>query len=264
MAQHLVSHDTECNASVSDQFERLVNTPGIGTIREMSTAVTDITVARGFMTDLDPYTFREGGPLGIETGLSPAEFYERHLRDRLQWSAFWQNAEVICSGGGLALVQRFVEPVSFRHETDARRFDLLVRIIHASLPSDPDQGGINQMPRVPGSVNGKYDPPRPVVRLAEGTPITHRQFEEFAERMTQEPMTVVLETLFGTAQANPCPLCGRADSRLVPTQNKDAFYCNKCGQHSMGRFYGTILQDRASAELADDHDHDNSTEVDNE
>lgn len=229
-----------------DQFERLVNTPGSGSLQEMATAVEDITVARGFMTDLDPYHFREGGPLGIRAGLSPTEFYERHLRDRLQRSPFWKHADVICTGNGLALVQRFTEPILFRHETDVRRFDIMVKIVHASLPSDPDQGGVCQMPRVPGSVNSKRDQPRPVVRLAEGTPITNQQFEQFGERIIAEPMTVVLETLFGSTRICPCPLCGRADAQLTPAQKGKALRCSKCGQHTMGKFYSTILLDRES------------------
>ena len=186
-----------------DIFERLVNTPGTGTLREMATAVEDITVVRGFMTDIDPYHFREGGPLGVQAGLPPTEFYERHFRVPLQRAPFWKNAEVICTGNGLALVQRFDEPLVFRHETDVRRFDIQVKIAHTSLPSDPRQGGVCQMPRVPGSVNTKYGQPRPVVRLAEGISITHKQFEEFVERVISEPMTSILETLFGATQICP-------------------------------------------------------------
>lgn len=247
--------------SPRDIFERLVNTPGEGPIHEMATAVDDITIVRASMTDLDPYHFREGGPLGIQSGLSPAEFYERHLRDRLQRSPFWKNAEVICTGNGLALVQRFIEPLLCKTVTDVRRFDLQVKIIHTSLPSDPDQGGVCQMPRVPGSVNSKYGKDRPVVRLSEGTPITHQQFVEFADRMIVEPMTVVIETLFGKTKLQPCPLCGRKDAQFTPVQKGRGAKCSKCGQYSIGKFYSTILKDR---EFADQLEQSENVEVTNE
>ena len=235
---------TACPDSPRDHFERLVNTPGTGTLEEMATAMDDITLTRGFMTDIDPYHFQESKVLGIQADLSPAEFYEKHLRDRLQRSPFWKNADVICTGNGLALVHRFDEPLIFQDTTTVRRFDLQVRIIHTSLPSDPDQGGICQMPRVSGSVNTKHNNDRPVVLLSEGTPISHQQFVGFAERMIEEPMTMVLEILFGRRQISLCPLCHKKGSQLTPAQKGRVAKCSKCGTHSMGKFYSRILIDR--------------------
>lgn len=204
----------------------------------------DITLTRGFMTDLDPYHFREGGPLGIQADLSPTEFYERHLHEWLERSAFWKNAEVICTGNGLALIQRFEQPLLCSSIIDVQRFDLQVKLVHTSLPSDPDQGGVCQTPRVPGSINTKNGNDRPVVLLVKGTPISYPQFIEFTERMAKEPMTVILETLFGKQQISPCPLCGQKDSRLASVHKGRLAKCNRCGEFSMGKFYRKILKDR--------------------
>jgi hypothetical protein len=227
-----------------DFFERLVNTPGVGTLKEIATAMDDITLTRGFMADIDPYHFREGGPLGIQAGLSPLEFYEKHLRNWQQRSPFWKNAEVLCTGNGLAFVHRLCEPVLLRDATDVQRFDLLVKITHTSLPADPDQGGICQMPRVPGSLNTKHGKDRPVVLLSEGSPIPYSQFNEFANRMFVEPMTVILETLFGGKRICPCPFCRRSDSQLTPSHRGRSAKCNRCREFSMGKFYSSILKDR--------------------
>ena len=226
-----------------DHFERLVNIPGTGPIDEIATTMDAITHIRGFMADLDPYDLREGGPLDVQPGLTPTEFYERCLRDRLQRSSFWKNAEVICTGNGLALVHRLNEPLVCKSEIDVRHFDLQLKIIHTSLPSDPDQGGVCMMPRVPGSVNTKHGDYRPVVQLAQGTPITHQQFVEFAERMIADPMTVILETLFGGTRIKPCPICRQDGSSLMPVQKGRFVKCKKCEKYSMGDFYRTILKD---------------------
>lgn len=109
--------------SVRVEFETLVNDPKSGGIEQSSTPPEDIRQVRGIMVDLDPYYFREGGPLGIPASLPVDEFYQSFLQSRLQQSPFWSKAEVRNSGNGLHLIHWFEKPIGLESMTDIERFD---------------------------------------------------------------------------------------------------------------------------------------------
>ena len=157
--------NTEFNV---DYREQLFNEGKSGPVNEVSTPTGCITSLSGILLDFDPKIFRSSA---VDPDIPPdsVAFYENIVRPWLDRHDVARNSELRMSGTGLHSLVRFKEPVVFRTDSERKRWGGIVKVIQASLPTDPDAPGINALTRPIGSINSKSG--ATVTQLTPGQPV---------------------------------------------------------------------------------------------
>ena len=223
-----------------DYREALFNSGETGPIQSIQVSTNRITTLRGILFDIDPKHYR-AGKLLENVPLDPREFYQQILWPWLSHHPLLSQAEVRCSGTGLHVLLWFEEPVQFREPRDREEWDLIIKVVQAVLPVDPDQPALTAVTRPVGSINGK-DGSR-VSTLKQGEPVTAQAVQELSAAMFQAPFATVLQTLTGETSVSPCPVCGQQDTQLSCLGPAGKCY-SSCGQVSLSALYDLVLQSR--------------------
>jgi hypothetical protein len=220
-----------------DWRQQLFNQEEVGPITRVSMPAESITRLHGILLDIDPGLFRpEVIPDAVRS--SPAKFFERAVAPWLDRDPALQGAEVIVSGRGLHLITRFAEPILIGTDAERMRWDAIVRMVQAALPTDPCAPGITALTRPVGSINGKNGVT--VTRLREATPTSRERILTLYERMRDQPFSTVMRLLYGQTRVSPCPICAIENSTLSGLDRVGICY-GKCGKAKLSALYGTLL-----------------------
>jgi len=231
------------NAGI-DIREQLFNNGESGPVAEVSTPTGCITSLSGILLDFDLPLFRPSAVIP-NTPLNPVDFYQQVLRHWLDRHELARNSEVRMSGTGLHSLVRFKEPVVFRTDSERKRWGGIVKVIQASLPTDPDAPGINALTRPIGSINSKNG--FTVTQLTLGQPVEAETVVEFYQRMLTSPFRTAMQILLGTERVEPCPICQKPTAKLTALDHVGKCY-GSCGKVTLGQLYDTVLKKREVAQ----------------
>jgi hypothetical protein len=220
---------------ILDLREALFNDGSIGPAPRIQIPTERITRLRGLMIDLDPGMLDPANTL-FPPAKQPAEFLRRN-RAVLDRHPLVRDAEVRSSGTGLHLLLWFKPPVELKTAGDQRRWDGLIRVIQATLPSDPNAPGIAALTRPVGSINSRNG--ARVETLRPGSPIDPQRVVEFTAKVKAAPFRVVADILLGNERMTPCPVCSGARSALAALDRVGK--CYGCGTVSLAALYEAIL-----------------------
>ncbi len=212
--------------------EALYNSGDRGPAYVIARPVDEITAINGFMIDVD-LKLLNPDVLGEPSLASPAAFYERHLCHWLDRDTVLAKAEVRDTGGGLHPILRLDEPVVIP-AGQQRQWDAVARGLHSALPGDPKLGGIIAMTRPVGELNLKYDPPREIRRLREGSPVTQKEVLGLVERLARAPARLWMNLVTGGERVSPCPLC-RKEGTSLGIAGGWKVQCYECGRVDAAR-----------------------------
>lgn len=220
---------------ILDLREALFNDGSTGAAPRIQLPTERITRLRGLMIDLDPGKLDPANPL-FPPAEQPAEFLRRN-QAVLDRHPLVRDAEVRSSGTGLHLLLWFEPPVELKTAGDQRRWDGLIRVIQATLPSDPNAPGIAALTRPVGSINSRNG--ARVETFRPGSPIDPQRVVEFAAQVKAAPFRVVAGILLGNESMTPCPVCSGARSSLAALDRVGK--CYGCGTVSLAALYEAIL-----------------------
>ena len=221
-----------------DLREQLFNRGEIGPVGLVSTSIKAVGQIRGIMIDVDLNLFQPDGVFS-PVGLTPEEFYERHLIKWLQNHPVLSKAEVRFTGSGFHVLLWFEEPFALQGFSNITRWSSLVDVVQVSLPSDPNQPGINALTRPVGSINSKNG--NEVKQLKEGGFVTPEEVMELASQMLAEPFATTLKIWFGGEQVSPCPICRHEGSYLKPYRSGRGSCYGKCSSVTYVKLIQAIL-----------------------
>jgi hypothetical protein len=224
-----------CQEPPLDLREALFNEGATGAAGRIQVPAERVTRLRGLMVDLDPGELVPGNPL-FPPADDPAEFL-RLNRAVLDRHPLARDAEVRSSGTGLHLILWFEPAVELTGAGEQRRWDRLIRLTQATLPSDPNAPAITALTRPVGSINSRSG--ARVATLRPGSPIDPQRVVEFAERVRAAPFRVVADILLGGERRTPCPVCSVARSALVALDRVGK--CYGCGTVGLAAVYEAIL-----------------------
>lgn len=213
--------------SAHDEREAIFNGRERGPAHAIERPVDEIAAISGFMNDLD-LKLLNPEVLGESALASPAAFYEQHVRHWLDRDPVLRKAQVRDTGGGVHVLLWLDEPVIIS-AGQQRQWDAVARGLHDALPGDPNLTGIIAMTRPVGALNLKYDPPREVQLLREGTPVTQKEVLDLIERLATAPARLWMNLVTGGERASPCPLC-RKEGTSLGIAGGWKFQCYKCGR----------------------------------
>jgi len=223
-----------------DAREGLFNTGDVGPIEHVQVSTERIVSLRGILFDLDPDIFKVG-PVVPAVPKDPVEFYAAVARPMLDRHPVLSKAEVRNSSRGLHVILRFGEPVEFNTEGERDRWSGIVQVVQAALPIDPDQPGVTATTRDVGSINGKNG--AEVTVLAEGEPVTEAEVRGLYGEMIKTPFRTVMKILTGSETMQPCPFCGKDDTKLSALDHTGRCY-GSCGSVKIDRLYDLVLAPR--------------------
>ena len=153
------------------------------------------------MIDVDPGKLIPDNPL-----FPPAEDPENSSGGSRPSSIviLWRHdAEVRSTGTGLHLLLWFEPPVELEDAAGQRRWDGLIRLTQATLPSDPNAPGITALTRPVGSINSKNG--ARVEKIRRGSPVNPQRVVEFAAQVKAAPFRVVAGILLGSERRDALP-----------------------------------------------------------
>ena len=133
--------------------EAMFNDGVTGAASRIQLPTERITRLRGLMIDLDPGKLIPDNPL-FPPAEDPREFFGR-IQAVLDRHPLARDAEVRSTGTGLHLLLWFEPAVELEDAAGQRRWDGLIRLTQATLPSDPNAPGITALTRPVGSINSK-------------------------------------------------------------------------------------------------------------
>ncbi len=215
--------------------EAMFNDGVTGTASRIQLPTGRITRLRGLMIDVDPGKLIPDNPL-FPPAEDPREFFGR-IQAVLDRHPLVRDAEVRSTGTGLHLLLWFEPPVELEDAGGQRRWDGLIRLTQATLPSDPNAPGITALTRPVGSINSKNG--ARVEKIRRGSPVDPQRVVEFAAQVKAAPFRVVAGILLGSERVTPCPICSGARSALAALDH--AGRCYGCGSVSLATLYGAIL-----------------------
>jgi len=160
------------------------------------------------------------------------------------------KAEVRNSGRGLHVILRFGDPVEFNTDGERDRWSGIVQVVQGALPIDPDAPGITATTRAVGSINGKNM--ATVAVLAKGEPVTEDEVLGLYREMTKAPFRTVMKILTGDEAMQPCPFCGKADTKLSALSLVGRCY-GSCGTVKLDKLYDLVLAPRDAGKEANGH-----------
>ncbi len=227
-----------------DLREALFNDGATGPASRIQVPMERITRLRGLMIDLDP------GKLLPDNGVfppaeDPREFL-RGIQAVLDRHPLARDAEVRATGTGLHVLVWFEPAVELKDAADQRRWDSLIKLTQATVPSDPQAPGITALTRAVGSVNAKNGARVEILR--PGTPIDPQRVVEFAESVRAAPFRTVAGILLGSQRVTPCPFCLGPRSTFAVLDH--AGTCYSCGKLGLAALYDAILSPEPPAEAA--------------
>jgi len=223
-----------------DHRKQLFNDGRVGPIEKIQVSTERIVKLRGILFDIDPPNYR-CGPLLRKLPKGPRVFYKRYLREWLDRDPVLKKCEVRMTGRGLHAILWFADPVELNTDADRERWAAKVQVIQAALPIDPDQPGITATTRALGSTNSKNK--QEVFRLRKRNPVSLEEVDDLYERMRSSPFKTVLKVLSGTEAPEPCPICGKEDTRLASLDFVGKCY-GSCGKVKLDRLYDVVLAPR--------------------
>ena len=225
---------TETNV---DGREALFNNCAQGPVHTIQVPTERITRLHGILFDLDPKLLVPGNPL-----FPPADdtraFYAA-VRPVLERHPLARQAEVRSSGTGLHVILGLHPAVELLTEAEQRHWGAIVKMIQCTLPIDPDMPGITALTRPVGSINSKNG--AAVEILKPGAPVAVKVVEDYLTRLQRAPFREIALPILGAERFQPCPVCGRANSRLDVLDHIGKCY-NGCSKITLDKLYDCILQ----------------------
>ena len=228
-----------------DSRKQLFNGGKIGPLKMIQVSTERIVQLRGILFDLDPDILQEN-PLMPRVSDSPKTLFEDTIGPILQRHPVLAKCEVRDSGRGLHAILNFTEPIRFDDERERLRWAAVVQVVQAALPVDPDQPGITATTRALGSINGKNS--RKVRRLHKGEPVTADEVLQLFDEMCTSPFRTVFKILTGQEMLEPCPFCGKEDSKFTALDHVGDCY-GSCGRIKLDRLYDLVLKPREKKAL---------------
>jgi len=225
-----------------DHREQLFNDGKSGPIEEIQVSTERITILKGILFDLDPHLFTKS-VLIPKLYRKPPNFYKKIAKPWLNRDPVLSRAEVRNSGRGLHVILRFRDPLIFTTDRERNRWAGVIDVIQTALPIDPDQPGITAVTRPLGSINGKNN--EKVTCLNTGESVTAEDVLKLYEQMKSASFRTVMRILTGEATLTPCPLCGKAETRLTALDHVGRCY-GSCGTVKLQQLYDLVLAPRPS------------------
>jgi len=115
---------------------------------------------------------------------------------------------------------------------------VIIQVVQAALPVDPQAPGITATTRVIGSTNGKNG--ARVVRLRRGQPVEVDDVLGLYETMLSAPFKTVMTILTGTDRISPCPFCSKPESTLSALDFVGN--CYTCGRVTLNQLYDLVFR----------------------
>lgn len=225
----------------NDDREALFNSGEIGPIEHIQVSTERITQLRGILFDIDPKLLLSG-PLTAAVPDDPQELYAAVVSPLLDRHPVLQKAEVRNSGTGLHVILQFDKPVEFNTGGERDRWNGIIKVIQAMLPSDPDAPAITAVTRPIDSVNSKNGARVRPIKSAD--PVTADEVVGLFEKMSQSPFSTVLKVLTGTDKVSPCPVCREHGTHLKAMDFCGQCY-GSCGKVQLGQLYDLVLSPRS-------------------
>jgi hypothetical protein len=218
-----------------DYREQPYNGGAVGPVETVSTARDLITRLSCIVVDLDPKYIRPELLTGPGT---TAEQLFRLVAAWLERHPLGHAAEVRSTGSGLHVLFRIEPAVEFETTEERDLWDAVVKLVQASLPSDPNAPAITILTRPVGSTNGKTG--RTVNRLRESGVAPKEEVLAFVAGLAGRPFAVLAGILHGEGERlAPCPVCNAAGSSMAVLNKKGM--CYGCGNVSVARLYATVM-----------------------
>jgi hypothetical protein len=223
--------------SPTDCRESLANDQRSGPVTDVSLPEERITSLHGIMVDLDPKLLVPENPV-FPPDDDPEAFLER-ISPVLDRHPLARHAEIRSSGTGLHLIIWLEQPVELQSTAEQKYWSGMVKVVQASLPSDPNAPGITALTRPVGSINSKNQAGVRILR--EGVPVAHQQVIDFVTELAATPFKGVARVLFGTEHVTPCPICSAEGSRLAALEH--AGRCYHCGTVHLDTLMSVVVQE---------------------
>ncbi len=225
----VISSDTGCNVSCSDNRETLCNARITGHAQIIQYKLEEIVELRGVMVDVDPQYLSTTLPWGHALG-DPRSLWIEHIQKGLAAIGLVEFIEARMSGTGLHLVIWFDMPVPLASQRDREIWDARIRLLQSLLLGDPQSPGITALTRPVGSRNSKSQVE--VETIHAGRPITAEQFAIIVDQLAAEPARTVIRYVYGSDRVTPCPYCGVVDTTCSALYRNTTSY-NCCGKRDL-------------------------------
>jgi hypothetical protein len=224
-----------------DVREALYNDNPVGLAGEVQLPAERITRLLAIVADVDPKLLIPGNPL-FPPDTDTRRFHDA-IRPVLDRHPLARHAEIRSSGSGLHLIFRLDPPVELRTSADQRRWNVIVRAVQGSLPSDPNAPGITALTRPIGSINSKNG--AAVAILHPGQAIRPEQVVAFVDAMAAAPFRAVALPLLGSDRVSPCPVCREPSSSLAVLDRIGK--CYHCGNLRLEDLFALVIRDADQA-----------------
>lgn len=228
---------TTADTAQLDWREQLFNEGLRGPINIVQLSRDRITKLNGILFDIDPKLFGTSAIIPY-VPMDPAKFYAVVLKPWLSRHPVLAKAEVRCSGTGLHVILWFANPPEFDADAERQRWAIVVEVVQAALPVDPNQPGITGVTRPIGSINSRNNVP--VTRLAAGVPVPREEVIELYDQMRAAPFRTVAQIVFGMDRIAPCPKCNQHGSHMSALKWSGQCY-GPCGKVSLDDLYDILL-----------------------
>jgi len=234
----------------SDQREALFNAGATGTFKEIMVQAHEVTRLPAILIDLDIECLRIGKVI-TEAPADGHDLYEKYVRGWLDNHPVLRKCEVLFTGRGLHCVLRFDKPVEIKSDRRRGLWNITIKAVQRSLPSDPEAPSLLAMTRPVGSINSKNG--RRVELLRAGEPVTELEVLQFAEDLTRSGFATFTQILFGSSNVSPCPICRKSDStlygiapkyRTTDPQITSRGSCYHCGKVTLVSLIDLVLKGR--------------------
>lgn len=213
-------------ATSLDVRESLVNDRRCGPAHEIAVPLNQVCAIHSFMFDVD-CNLLNPAVVGEEASNSADVLYEQHVRRWLDRDNVLAKAEVRHTGGGLHVLLWLDTPILCAGG-EAQHWDRVIRVVRNALPGDPRVNGVLAMTRPVGAVNTKFDQPRAVRRLRDGSAITRSDILGLGRRINDDPAHLWMRLFFDSERVSPCPICAKGESLGVA--GKWQCQCYECGR----------------------------------
>ena len=120
-----------------DTREQLFNKRETGPAKAIQLPTEAITSLHGILLDVDCKLFRSDGPIpGLER--SPRSLFRKGVAEWISRDPALASAEVRATGGGVHVIIWLDPSIEFQTDQDRDRWIAMVKVLQASLPTDPD------------------------------------------------------------------------------------------------------------------------------
>ena len=231
------------NPAKVDLRKQLFNSGKCGDIKAIMVPFERITKLNAILFDIDPDKFRKDGLLG-KVSRDPQKFFKETLHPMLDRHPTLAKCEVRMTGTGLHVLLRLAPAVEFHDENERKRWAVVVEVVQAALPIDPDQPGILATTRKLGSVNSKNG--AKVVRLHKGEEVSPEEVLRLFEEIRFAPFKTVTGILTGDSRVSPCPICRGEGTSMRAMPHVGECY-GSCGTLKISDLYASVLAPRKKA-----------------